>query len=75
MTEHYERHAHKIVQDFLGLLEPAARDCLPQEHLTELEMMIESAISTSVLGQLEAVADQIGDLAVEVRRRAEHWQD
>ncbi|HHI76306.1 MAG TPA: hypothetical protein ENJ94_03940 [Gammaproteobacteria bacterium] len=75
MTERYERHARKIVQDFLDLLEPAARDCLPQEHLTELEMMIESAISTSVLGQLEAVADQISDLAVEVRRRAEHWQD
>lgn len=74
MTKHYEEHANKIVQDFVALLPPEVRGQLPQEQLDELSMMIESAISTAVLDQLEAVSDQISDLAVTVRRRAESWQ-
>lgn len=74
MTKHYEEHANKIVRDFVDLLPAELRGQLPQEQLDELSMMIESAISTAVLDQLEAVSDQISDLAVIVRRRAEGWQ-
>ncbi len=74
MTKHYEEHANKIVQDFVAMLPSEVRSQLPQEQLSELSMMIESAISTAVLDQLEAVSDQISDLAVTVRRRAEGWQ-
>lgn len=74
MTKHYEAHANQIVHDFVALLPPEAREALAQEYLDELSMMIESAISTAVLDQLEAVSDQISDLAVLVRRRAEGWQ-
>lgn len=74
MTKHYEEHANKIVQDFVALLPSDVGEQLPQEQLDELSMMIESAISGAVFGQLEAVADQINDLAVTVRRRAEGWQ-
>lgn len=74
MTQHYEEHANQIVRDFQALLAEDVRERLQQEQLDELSMMIEAAISTAVLGELEAVSDEISDLAVMVRRRGERWQ-
>ena len=41
--------------------------------MDHLSMLIESAISTAVLDQLEAIADEISDLSVLIRRRAERY--
>jgi len=73
MSQHYEKHADEVVQGFLGLLEQDARDGLDEESLQQLSMMIESAISTAVLSQLEKVADEISGLSKQVRRRAERY--
>jgi len=73
MSQHYEQHAEAVVKGFLDLLESDAKSCLGQEHLDQLSMMIESAISTAVLSHLEVVADEISDLSVAVRRRAERY--
>jgi len=75
MSKRYERHVESVLQTFLDLLEPEARASLSQEHLDELQMLMESAISTAVLEQLEAVADQVSDLGVMIRRRAERFDD
>lgn len=73
MSQHYEKHADEVIQGFLGLLADDARDCLDDESLQKLSMMIESAISTAVLSQLEKVADEISGLSQQVRRRAENY--
>lgn len=75
MSQHYEKHAEAVVQGFLGLLDAGVRDSFAQEHRNELSMMIESAISTAVLEQLEAVADEVSDLSVMIRRRAERYDE
>lgn len=73
MSQHYEEHVDEVVQGFLGLLADDARDCLDEDALQQLSMMIESAISTAVLSQLEKVADEISGLSQQVRRRAERY--
>lgn len=75
MSQHYEQHAEEVVKGFLDLLDSEAKQSLGQEHLEKLSMMIESAISTAVLSHLEVVADEISDLSVAVRRRAERYDD
>jgi len=75
MSKRYERHVESVLQAFLDLLGPQARGSLSQEHLDELQMLMESAISTAVLEQLEAVADEVSDLGVLIRRRAEKFDD
>lgn len=74
MSQHYEKHAEAVVNGFLDLLDTETRGQLNQEQLDQLSMMVESAISTAVLDQLEVVADEISDLSVMVRRRAERYQ-
>ena len=74
MSAHYERHVESILKAFLEMLEPEVRESLKQEHIDELAMMVESAISTAVLQQLETVADEVGSLAQLIRRRAERYE-
>lgn len=73
MSQHYEKHADAVVKGFLDLLGGEAKGCVGKEHLDELSMMIESAISTAVLSELEAVADEISDMSAQVRKRAERY--
>ena len=75
MSKRYERHVESVLQAFLDLLEPEVRGSLSQEHLDELQMLMESAISTAVLEQLEAVADEVSDRGVLIRRRAEKFDE
>lgn len=73
MSQHYEKHADEVVKGFVDMLDQEVRDCLDEESLQRLSMMIESAISTAVLSQLEKVADEIAGLSEQVSRRAEHY--
>ena len=74
MSAHYERHVDSVVSAFLNMLEPDVKNSITQEHLDELSMLVESAISTAVLEQLEVVADEIGSLGNLIRRRAERFE-
>jgi len=74
MSVRYERHVSSVLEAFRDMLEPEARAALSQQHLDELSMLMESAISTAVLEQLEAVADEVSDLSVLIRRRAENFE-
>lgn len=74
MSLHYERHVHTVLKGFLDLLEPELRERISQRHIDELEMLMESAISTAVLQQLEAVADEVSGVAAQIRRRAERYE-
>jgi len=74
MSVRYERHVQSVLQAFQNMLEPEAKAALSEEHMDQLSMMMESAISTAVLEQLEAVADEVNDLSVIIRRRAENFE-
>ena len=73
MTQHYEAHADRVVAGFRELLGEEKADKLGDEHWSELSMMIESAISSAVLLELERAADQVGALEKALRTHAEHY--
>lgn len=73
MNKHYESHVESLLKGFLEMLSPQVRESLTPEHLGELEILIESAISTAVLQELEVVADEVYGVAAVIRRRAERF--
>ena len=73
MSQHYAVHAQKIVDDFQKIIGPEAGAALSQEHLDELGMLIEAAISTSVLEELERATDTLTTAAARLRRHAERF--
>jgi len=66
-----QAHARHVVDSFRALVNTEAGGCLNEEHYSELALLVEGAIDTALLEQLEPLADQIEALAAEVRRRAE----
>ena len=73
MSKHYEKHARELVSAFLELLDDNAKSCISQSDLGELAMMIEAAISTAALEQLEKAADDVEALSQSLRKYAEHY--
>lgn len=73
MSEHYERHAEQVADAFLDLLEKDVRAGIPDHHRAELAMLVEAAISTAVLEQLEHAANEIAALSDRLRSYAEHY--
>ena len=73
MSEHYERHAEQVADAFLDLLQPGVKAGVTAEQRDKLAMMVEAAISTAVLEQLEHAADEIGALSDRLRRYAERY--
>ena len=72
MTHRHLPHAQAVITRFKQMLNAEQQQCLGDEHLDELSLMIESAISTAVLEEAEHSADAIIKLAESLRRRAEH---
>ncbi|MBT5230590.1 MAG: phosphatase [Methylococcales bacterium] len=75
MSHSQQEHAMQIVKQFKGQLTPEAIDLVTEDHFAELAILIESAISTSVLTELETVADELSALAKKYRQQAEHYTD
>lgn len=73
MTIHYELHAKKVVNSFKSLLSEKTLGAISDEHFDELTMLIESAISTSVVEELEVAADQLSLAATKLRQHAERF--
>ncbi len=72
MTHKHLPHAERVVQAFKEKLSASGRQHVGERHFDELTLMIESAISTSVLEEMERAADKLSELARELRREAEH---
>ncbi len=72
MTHKHLPHAERVVQAFKEKLSPSGRQHVGERHFDELTLMIESAISTSVLEEMERAADKLAQLAQELRKEAEH---
>ena len=73
MSEHYEKHAEQVADAFLDLLDDRVRAGISAEHRAELAMLVEAAISTAVLEQLEHAADEVAALSDRLRRNAERY--
>ena len=73
MSKHYEEHAQQVVDGFLGLLDEQAKSCISESDLGELAMLVEAAISTAALEQLERAADDVEALSKNLRKYAEHY--
>ena len=72
MTHRHRAHAERVVQAFKEKLSASGRQRVGEHHFDELTLMIESAISTSVLEEMERAADRLSRLAQELRNEAEH---
>jgi len=73
MSAHYEKHAEQVANAFIDLLDEGVRSGISDEHRAELAMLVEAAISTAVLEQLERAADEIAALSQRLRDSAEHY--
>jgi hypothetical protein len=73
LTQHYENHANKVVADFRKLLQESSNSSLTDDECDQLAMLIESAISTSVLQELESIAERVNEFAAEIRHHAERY--
>jgi hypothetical protein len=73
MSKHYEQHAEQVVSGFMSLLDDDAKSCISEADLGELTMMVEAAISTAALEQLEKAADDVAALSRSLRQYAEHY--
>jgi len=65
------KHAQRVIDNFKGLLSPAAHEHVGKNHLDQLGLMIEAAIDASTVDVLEEYAGKVADIAREMRDRAE----
>lgn len=72
MTHKHLPHAERVVGVFKDMLSQSGRDHVGDKHFDELALMIESAISTAVLEEIEHAADKMNTLVENIRKEAEH---
>lgn len=74
MTHRHQEHARQVVERFSEMLSESGRQHVGKGHLDELSLLIESAISSAVLEEMETAADKLDKLAHEMRKSAEHFE-
>lgn len=72
MTHKHLPHAERVVNAFKDKLSQSGRDHVGDKHFDELTLMVESAISTAVLEEIEHAVDRIHDVVESIRKGAEH---
>jgi hypothetical protein len=73
MSEHYEKHAEQVASAFMELLDESVRQAVSEEQRAELAMLVEAAISTAVLQQMERAAEEVSALSNRLRHYAEFY--
>ena len=73
MSKHYEKHAEQVIDGFMNLLDEEVKSCISEADRGELAMLVEAAISTAALEQLEKAANEIAALSDRLRSYAEHY--
>lgn len=68
------KHAQEVSARFRELVELSG-DVLPEEHYDELALLIEAAIDTALVDQLEVMAGKLDGLAQDMRNDAEFFED
>ena len=73
MSHTQAKHAQQVVDSFKKLLSESGRQHVGVHHFEELELLVESAITSAVLEEMEGCADKIEQLAHDMRYKAEHY--
>lgn len=73
MSQKQTMHSHNVVEAFKGKLSAELRDQIGESKFSALELIVESAISTAVLEELEKAADRVEKLSHEIRSFAENY--
>lgn len=73
MSKPQHQHAKRVVSAFQGMLSQHQNELIGPEHFTELELLIESAISTAMLEELEQIACRADSFAAEIHRSAQEF--
>ncbi|SFG76091.1 phosphatase [Neptunomonas qingdaonensis] len=73
MSQKQTQHSHNVVEAFKGKLTAELRSQIGESKFSDLELIVESAISTAVLEELEKAADRVERLSHEIRNFAEHY--
>ena len=74
MKQNYKKHAEEIVQYFQQQLSKKALKQIKKGDFDELTVMVESAISTSVLQATEQIAERLQELSKQLRKGVEHFE-
>ena len=72
MTHKHLSHANRVVDAFREKLSQSGREHVGDKHFDELALMVESAIATAVLEEIEHAADKINEVVDSIRKDAEH---
>ncbi|MCG8670759.1 MAG: hypothetical protein MI867_15220 [Pseudomonadales bacterium] len=72
MKRQHLAHAEKVVSSFKKKLNDAEISGLGDDHFDELTLLVESAIGSAVLDELELTANKLHDFASELEKHAEH---
>lgn len=72
MNRKHMPHAQHVVDAFKNKLSDSGRQHVGEKHFDELALLIESAISTAVLEEVEHAADALEEMAKKMRNNAEH---
>jgi hypothetical protein len=72
MDRKHFQHAAHVVDTFKEKLSESGRHHVGEKHFDELALLIESAISTAVLEEMERAANKLDQVASEMRNNAEH---
>ena len=75
MSKHYEKQAKQVVKAFREILTEEGRKGISDEEFDQLAILIESAVTNSVLSAVEKVADDLEKSVRKIRRGAEHYDD
>ena len=75
MSTRYEKNAKQVVKGFKEVIDDEARKMLTDENFEQLTILINSAITNSVLSAVEKVADDLEKSVRKIRRGAEHYDD
>jgi hypothetical protein len=75
MSTRYEKHAKQVVKGFKEVIDDEAKKAITDENFEQLAMLINSAITNSVLSAVERVADDLEKSVRKIRRGAEHYDD
>ena len=66
------KHAQEMTERFRELVESAG-DTLPENHYSELQLLIEAGLDTMLVESLEKMADKMDELSHAVRHDAEFF--
>lgn len=75
MSQKQSQHSHQVVESFKGKLPASLVAQIGEQHFAELELIVESAMSSAVLEELEKAADQVEKLSHKIRNFAEHFDN